>query len=122
MKFTKILNWEEVEIPVQEEKKSTERSGKTRENVQNRRIMFGNTQEIHLGVGGVLYIGDSPNNIKSNSVSQRTIKMVLYITLYRYKQIVSCLFGSRKLVLSWGAILHHPGNNKEATGPAGRRD
>lgn len=122
MKFTKILNWEEVEIPVQEEKKSTERSGKTRENVQNRRIMFGNTQEIHLGVGGVLYIGDSPNNIKSNSVSQRTIKMVLYITLYRYKQIVSCLFGSRKLVLSWGTILHHPGNNKEATGPAGRRD
>lgn len=122
MKFTKILNWEEVAIPVQEEKKSTERFGKTREKVQNRRIMFGSTQQIHLGVGGALYIGDSPNNIESNSVSQRTINMVLYITLYRYKQIVSCLFGSRKLVLWWGAILHRPGNNRKATGPAGRRD
>lgn len=53
MKFTKILNWEEVAIPVQEEEKSTERFGQTREKGQNRRIMFGNRQQVHLGVGGV---------------------------------------------------------------------
>lgn len=100
MKFTKILNWE-VAIPVQEEKKSTERFGKAREKVQNRRIMFGNRQ-VHLGMGDVSYIGDSLNNIKSHSVSQRIINMVLYITLCRYKQIVSCLFGGRKLALSRG--------------------
>lgn len=115
-KFAKILNWEEVAIPVQEEKKSTERFGKTREKVQNRRIVFGNRQ-VHLGVG------DSLNNIKSNSVSQRIINMVPYITLCSYKQIVSCLFGGWKLVLSGGeAILHHSGNNTKATGPTGRRD
>lgn len=95
MKFTKILNWEEVAIPVQEEKKSTERFGKTREKGQNRRIMFGKRQ-VHLGVE------DSLNNNKSNSVSQRTINMVPYITLCRSKQTVSCLFGGRKLALSGG--------------------
>lgn len=100
MKFTKILNWEEVAIPVQEHKKSTERFGKTRGNVQNRRIMFGNTQQIQLGVGGVLYTGDSLNTFKSNSVSERMITMVLYTILCRYKQILSCLFGGRKFVLS----------------------
>lgn len=51
MKSTKILNWEEVAILVQEEEKSTERFSKTRGNVQNRRIMFGNAQQTHLGVG-----------------------------------------------------------------------
>lgn len=57
MKFTKILSWEEVVTPVQEEKKSTERFGKTREKVQNRRVMFANTQQIHLGVGVFYTLG-----------------------------------------------------------------
>lgn len=104
MKFTKILSWEEVAAAVQEQKKSTGRFGKTREKVQNRRIMFGNTQQIHLGMGGVLYIGDS---LKSNSVSQDDKRGTVHY-LCRSKQIVSCLSGGRKFCWE-GAILHHLG-------------
>lgn len=64
MKFTKTLNWEEVAAPVQEEKKGTERFGKTREEVQNRRIMFGNTEQIQQPWGVFHTLGTHQTTFK----------------------------------------------------------
>lgn len=120
MKFTKILNWEEVAAPVQEQKKSTERFGKRREKVQNRRIMFGNTQQMHLGMGGVLYIGDSLNNVKSNSVSQDDQHGTVH---YSVQIQTNCeLPVWEQEVLLGGGNSAPSGNTRKATGPAGRRD
>lgn len=60
MKFTEDTKLGGVGNTSEEEKNNTERPCKTREKFQSTRVIFGNSQLIHLGGRGVfLYIGDS---------------------------------------------------------------